>query len=76
VEVEVPENWPSKGEINFEDVVMSYLPGKPPVLKGISFSIGQGEKIGVVGRTGAGKCEYPLRASCLMSFPSLTQLSP
>jgi ATP-binding cassette, subfamily C (CFTR/MRP), member 1 len=34
---------------------MPYLPGMPPVLKGISFSIRKGEKIGVVGRTGAGK---------------------
>lgn len=55
VEVEVPAKWPSKGEIEFEGVVMPYLPNKPPVLKGISFSIREGEKIGVVGRTGAGK---------------------
>jgi ABC-type multidrug transport system fused ATPase/permease subunit len=34
---------------------MPYLPGKPPVLKGITFSINPQEKIGVVGRTGAGK---------------------
>jgi len=54
-EVEMPVKWPSKGEIKFEDVVMPYLPFTPPVLKGISFSIREGEKIGVVGRTGAGK---------------------
>ena len=54
-EMEVPTMWPSKGEINFEGVVMPYLPNSPPVLKGISFSIRSGEKIGVVGRTGAGK---------------------
>ena len=54
-EVEVPAQWPSKGEIKFDGVVMPYLPGTPPVLKGISFSIQSGEKIGVVGRTGAGK---------------------
>jgi ABC-type multidrug transport system fused ATPase/permease subunit len=66
-EVELPAKWPSKGEIKFEDVVMPYLPGKPPVLKGITFSVCEGEKIGVVGRTGAGKCEYPLSAcSCLV----------
>jgi ABC-type multidrug transport system fused ATPase/permease subunit len=68
VEVEMPATWPSKGEIKFEDVVMPYLPGKPPVLKGISFSVREGEKIGVVGRTGAGKCECPLSPSCLV-FP-------
>ena len=55
VEMEVPTVWPSKGEINFEGVVMPYLPNAPPVLKGITFSIRPGEKVGVVGRTGAGK---------------------
>jgi ATP-binding cassette subfamily C (CFTR/MRP) protein 1 len=54
-EVKPSAQWPSKGEIKFEGVVMPYLPGTPPVLKGISFEIREGEKIGVVGRTGAGK---------------------
>ncbi|KAI2499416.1 Abc transporter [Fragilaria crotonensis] len=52
---DMPTKWPSKGEIQFDKVVMPYLPGHPPVLKGISFSIREGEKVGVVGRTGAGK---------------------
>jgi ABC-type multidrug transport system fused ATPase/permease subunit len=52
---EVPAKWPSKGEIEFEGVVMPYLPNHPPVLRGITFSIREGEKVGVVGRTGAGK---------------------
>ncbi|KAK4055619.1 hypothetical protein OIV83_000165 [Microbotryomycetes sp. JL201] len=51
-----PENkWPSQGAINFDKVVMRYRPELPPVLKGLSLSINAGEKIGVVGRTGAGK---------------------
>jgi len=54
-EVNVDEHWPSRGEITFRDVVMPYLPGKPPILKGITFKIQPGQKIGVVGRTGAGK---------------------
>jgi len=53
--VEVPSDWPFEGEIQFRNVVMPYLPGKPPVLKGITFNIHPGQKIGVVGRTGAGK---------------------
>jgi ABC-type cobalamin/Fe3+-siderophores transport system ATPase subunit len=34
---------------------MSYVPNTPPVLKGVNFTFRGGEKIGVVGRTGAGK---------------------
>jgi len=54
-ETQTPAKWPYKGEIQFDGVVMPYLPGMPPTLKGISFSIRGREKIGVVGRTGAGK---------------------
>lgn len=50
-----PRNWPARGAINFDRVVMSYRDDLPPVLSGISFSINPGEKVGVVGRTGAGK---------------------
>jgi ATP-binding cassette subfamily C (CFTR/MRP) protein 1 len=38
-----------------DSVVMSYREGLPPVLKGISLSVKGGEKVGVIGRTGAGK---------------------
>ncbi|PVG03951.1 hypothetical protein CPB86DRAFT_748462 [Serendipita vermifera] len=47
--------WPERGEIRFENVDMAYRPGLPLVLKGISFDVKAGEKIGIVGRTGAGK---------------------
>ncbi|SCV70703.1 BQ2448_3465 [Microbotryum intermedium] len=48
-------SWPSQGAIEFENVFMSYRPELPPVLKGFSLRIEGGQKIGVVGRTGAGK---------------------
>lgn len=51
----LPEAWPTKGTLELNDVVMTYRNDLPPVLKGISMSIRDGEKIGVVGRTGAGK---------------------
>jgi ATP-binding cassette subfamily C (CFTR/MRP) protein 4 len=49
------KNWPSEGRVVFKDVSMRYFPEGPLVLKNISFSINAAEKIGVVGRTGAGK---------------------
>ncbi|KAJ6796498.1 ABC transporter C family member 2-like [Iris pallida] len=50
-----PPGWPSSGVIKFRDVVLRYRPELPPVLHGISFTINASEKIGIVGRTGAGK---------------------
>ncbi|OIS99286.1 PREDICTED: ABC transporter C family member 2-like [Nicotiana attenuata] len=50
-----PPGWPSAGSIRFENVVLRYRPELPPVLHGISFTIPPSDKVGVVGRTGAGK---------------------
>jgi len=52
-----PMNWPSQGEIVFNNVSMAYLNEEYPslVLRNITLKIGGGEKIGIVGRTGAGK---------------------
>ncbi|KAL2915593.1 hypothetical protein HK105_204778 [Polyrhizophydium stewartii] len=54
-DVRPPADWPAKGEIEFKDVSMRYAPDLPLVLKSVSFSIRDKEKIGVVGRTGSGK---------------------
>ncbi|XP_076240264.1 ATP-binding cassette sub-family C member 4 [Calliopsis andreniformis] len=47
--------WPSKGEIQFDHVYLRYNDSEPPVLKDLCFFIKPGEKVGIVGRTGAGK---------------------
>ena len=47
--------WPNKGQIKFERVSMKYREELDPILNDLSFEILPGEKIGVVGRTGAGK---------------------
>lgn len=42
-------NWPSDvGGIVIEDLVISYAPALPPVIKGISFEISPRQKVGVV----------------------------
>ncbi|POM72838.1 ABC Superfamily, partial [Phytophthora palmivora] len=53
--IEPNQHWPKTGTISFQEVVFNYKPGGAPVLKGLSFNIHNNEKIGIVGRTGAGK---------------------
>lgn len=50
-----PKIWPSRGSIKFKDLSLRYSSETPWILKKLSFSVGPGEKVGVVGRTGAGK---------------------
>ncbi|CAF1632625.1 unnamed protein product [Rotaria magnacalcarata] len=51
-------NWPSHGRIVFDNVSISYFQDSPLVLRGISLNIEPGEKIGIIGRTGAGKSSF------------------
>uniref|UniRef100_A0A670ZRM8 ATP binding cassette subfamily C member 2 n=1 Tax=Pseudonaja textilis TaxID=8673 RepID=A0A670ZRM8_PSETE len=50
-----PSQWPKNGEITFIDYKVRYRPELELVLDGINCDIKGTEKIGVVGRTGAGK---------------------
>lgn len=50
-----PYGWPSQGVIVFHGVYLKYREHIPPSLNGISFETRPAEKVGVVGRTGAGK---------------------
>eukprot|EP01121_Diplochlamys_sp_Union-15-3_P018939 TRINITY_DN7011_c0_g1_i1.p1 TRINITY_DN7011_c0_g1~~TRINITY_DN7011_c0_g1_i1.p1 ORF type:complete len:625 (+),score=107.71 TRINITY_DN7011_c0_g1_i1:214-1875(+) len=56
----VPGNWPSKGVIKFSDLSIRYREGLPLVLQNVSITTNPQEKIGVVGRTGAGKSSLML----------------
>lgn len=67
--VEVAPSWPEKGHIVFENAKMRYRDGLPLVLKGLSMDVQGGERIGIVGRTGAGK------SSIMSALFRLTELS-
>ncbi|KAK5645934.1 hypothetical protein RI129_004398 [Pyrocoelia pectoralis] len=55
LENKLPLTWPKFGEIHFEDVSVKYLETNPYVLKNLNITIKPLHKIGIVGRTGAGK---------------------
>ncbi|OLQ04012.1 ABC transporter C family member 2 [Symbiodinium microadriaticum] len=50
-----PAGWPDRGVLKVKNLQLRYKPHLPLVLKGLSFSMKEGERVGVVGRTGAGK---------------------
>ncbi|RAL03221.1 ABC transporter family protein [Aspergillus ibericus CBS 121593] len=50
-----PESWPTEGQLDVSDLVVCYSPDSPPVLSNLSFSVPPNTRVGVVGRTGAGK---------------------
>ncbi|KAI9463347.1 ABC transporter [Lactarius psammicola] len=50
-----PAPWPINGKLEINEAVLRYRPELPLVLKGLCMSVEGGEKIGIVGRTGAGK---------------------
>ncbi|KAG6604625.1 ATP-binding Cassette (ABC) Superfamily [Phytophthora cinnamomi] len=63
-------HWPEHGKINFVNVCVKYDPQAPPVLHGISFTVKGGEKVGICGRTGAGKSSLLLALFRMVSFDS------
>ncbi|XGW32573.1 hypothetical protein V3C99_017265 [Haemonchus contortus] len=54
------DSWPQQGKIDIRNVFLRYREGLEPVLKDISVSIQPKEKVGIVGRTGAGKSSLTL----------------
>ncbi|KAG1722812.1 hypothetical protein EDB19DRAFT_1766238 [Suillus lakei] len=64
-----PAQWPEHGAVDFNNVMMAYMPGLPNVLRGILVKVRGGEKIGVIGRTGAGK------SSLMLSLFRIVELS-
>lgn len=61
--------WPTDGGLNFVDVSMRYRPGLPLVLQELSVRIAPNQRVGVCGRTGAGK------SSIVVALFRLTKLA-
>jgi ABC-type multidrug transport system fused ATPase/permease subunit len=55
IENHAPEDWPQAGGMELQDVSLEYYPGAATVLNNVSFIVNPREKIGIAGRTGAGK---------------------
>ena len=66
VERNPPELWPYEGNIAFKDVSLTYYPCGPQSLKDITLIINGGAKVGIAGRTGAGKSSF---VAALMRMP-------
>uniref|UniRef100_A0A673CCA3 ABC-type glutathione-S-conjugate transporter n=1 Tax=Sphaeramia orbicularis TaxID=375764 RepID=A0A673CCA3_9TELE len=56
----LPLAWPQQGTIEFQDYGLQYRKGLELALKGITLQIHEREKVGIVGRTGAGKSSLAL----------------
>lgn len=54
------DNWPNEGRIEFRGYSTRYREGLDLVLKQVSFEIEGSQKVGIVGRTGAGKSSLTL----------------
>ncbi len=59
-DLELPAGWPDRGEVEFENYSTRYRPGLDLVLRSVSLRVRPGEKVGVCGRTGAGKSSLAL----------------
>ncbi|KAK0619751.1 hypothetical protein B0T14DRAFT_537418 [Immersiella caudata] len=55
-----PKNWPANGSVEFINYTTSYRKELDPVLRDLTFKINAQEKVGIVGRTGAGKSSLAL----------------
>lgn len=64
------DTWPENGKIVYDKVNLKYRPNTEVILKDLSFEIKPCEKIGVVGRTGAGKSTICLSLSRIVEIAS------
>jgi len=66
----IDKSLPSHGHIQFKDLELRYRPTTEKVLNGLKLDIKAGDKVGVVGRTGAGKSTLGLTLLKMMEADS------
>jgi ATP-binding cassette subfamily C (CFTR/MRP) protein 1 len=54
------KTWPQDGSMSFKDYSVKYRENLELVLRNLTFNVSKGERIGIVGRTGAGKSSLTL----------------
>lgn len=62
------DEWPEYGNLSFQNVSLKYRPNTDTVLHQLTFNVKKGEKVGVVGRTGAGKSTICLSISRIVEI--------
>ena len=62
--------WPIAGHVEFKDVELRYRENTPLVLHKLSFKVDGGAKVGIVGRTGAGKSTLGMALTRLVEVES------
>ena len=62
------QTWPRQGAVKFEDVSLRYRPNTELCLRNLTFEVPAGLKVGVVGRTGAGKSTMSLALSRIVEL--------
>jgi ABC-type multidrug transport system fused ATPase/permease subunit len=64
--------WPSVGAVHFDNLCLKYRPELPLVLRGVDMAISGGDKVGICGRTGAGKSSLMIALFRICEFESGT----
>ncbi|KAH8201484.1 hypothetical protein TruAng_004332 [Truncatella angustata] len=65
-----PADWPTMGDIRFNNVTSSYGPELAPTIRSVSLNIKAGQKVGICGRTGSGKSSLILTLLRLLDLRS------
>lgn len=72
---QLPDIWPSEGGVLIKNLIMKYRPDLPFVLNGVDVVLPGGKKVGICGRTGAGKSSMMLALFRIVEYESQSMIS-